>query len=55
MWKSLTPPEFVNPSEARDLQSVLLRPAYNRLSFWEEFWPTTICGTGSKHSTAPAN
>src|SRR5208337_3712213 len=45
MWKSEATPA-----------SVPVRPSYNRLSFHhpllrEEFWPTTICGTGSKHST----
>ncbi len=37
-----------------------LVPSYNRLSFIvfncaEEFWPTTICGTGSKRLTEPEN
>ena len=63
MWKSMTNdrvnpwhvPVILVPSVVKNVSVDATAASYNRLSFWEEFWPTTICETGSKHLTAPAN
>jgi hypothetical protein len=35
--------------------SEMTRLLYNRVSLQGEFWPTTICATGSRRWNAPVN